>query len=168
MTTMGKVDTSDLIIITWAMNKSFQSPELKWVSWTHTTPYILMTEVIERTSRMLDTLPQDKQAFTSFQPLWALLHNDNNGRQYVLFVLYFFKGRERFFAYGMISCLVRQPVRSMMQLPGKSKTTTIKPMDYVTVRDFHVQVLSYSIDGHWRRARRSQYFAVMFHGITKT
>ena len=64
----------------------FQSPELKWVSWTHTTPYILITKVIERTSSMLDTPPQDKlyrrrEAFTSFQRLWALLHNDNNGRQ---------------------------------------------------------------------------------------
>ena len=61
MITMGKVDTSDLMmIITWAINISFQSPELKWVSWTHTTPYILMTKVIERTSSMLDTPPQDK------------------------------------------------------------------------------------------------------------
>ena len=61
MITMGKRDTSDLMmIITWAVNISFQSPELKWVSWTHTTPYILMTKVIERTSSMLYTPPQDK------------------------------------------------------------------------------------------------------------
>ena len=62
MITMGKVDTSDLmmIIIIWAIDISFQSLELKWVSWTHTTPYILMTKVIERTSSMLDTPPQDK------------------------------------------------------------------------------------------------------------
>ena len=61
MITMGKVDTSDfMMIITWAMSISFQSPELKWVSWAYTTPYILMTKVIERTSSMLDTLPQDK------------------------------------------------------------------------------------------------------------
>ena len=61
MITVGKVDTSDLMmIITRAINVSFQSPELKWVSWTHTTPYILMTKVIERTSSMLDTPPQDK------------------------------------------------------------------------------------------------------------
>ena len=61
MITMGKVDTSDLMMImTWAINISFQSPELKWVSWTQTTPYILMTKVIERTSSMLDTHPQDK------------------------------------------------------------------------------------------------------------
>ena len=61
MITMGKVDTSDLMmIIKWAINISFQSPELKWVSWTHTTPYISMTKVIERTSSMLDTPPQDK------------------------------------------------------------------------------------------------------------
>ena len=61
MITMGKVDASDLMmIITWAINISFQSPELKWVSWTHTTPYTLMTKVIERTSSMLDTPPQDK------------------------------------------------------------------------------------------------------------
>ena len=26
----------------WAINKSFQSPILKWASWTHTTPYIVM------------------------------------------------------------------------------------------------------------------------------
>ena len=61
MITMGKFDTSNLImILTWAIDISFQSPELKWVSWTHTTPYILMTKVIERTSSMLDTPPQDK------------------------------------------------------------------------------------------------------------
>ena len=42
MITMGKVDTSDLMmIITWAVDKSFQSPILKWVIWTHTTPYIV-------------------------------------------------------------------------------------------------------------------------------
>ena len=40
MITMGKVDTSDLMmIITWAMDMSFQSPKLKWASWTHTTPW---------------------------------------------------------------------------------------------------------------------------------
>ena len=61
MITMGKVDTSDLMmIITLAINISFQSPELKWVSWTHTTPYILMPKVIERTSSMWDKPPQDK------------------------------------------------------------------------------------------------------------
>ena len=61
MITMGKVDNSDLMmIITWAVNLSFQSPELNWVSWTHPTPYILMTKVIERTSGMSDTTPQDK------------------------------------------------------------------------------------------------------------
>ena len=61
MITMAKVDTSDsMMIITWAINISFQSPELKWVSWTHTTPYILMTKVIERTSSMLDLPPQAK------------------------------------------------------------------------------------------------------------
>ena len=61
MITMGKVDTSDLMmIITWAINIAFQSPELKWLSWTHTTLFILMTKVIERTSSMLDTPPQDK------------------------------------------------------------------------------------------------------------
>ena len=38
---MGKVDTSDLMmIITWAMDISFQSPKLKWASWTHTIPYM--------------------------------------------------------------------------------------------------------------------------------
>ena len=61
MITMGKIDTPDLMmIITWAVNISFQSPELKWASWTHTTPYILMTKEIERTSSMLNTPPQDK------------------------------------------------------------------------------------------------------------
>ena len=61
MITMGKVDKSDLMMmITWAINISFQSPELIWVSWTYTTPYVLMTKVIERTSSMLDTPPQDK------------------------------------------------------------------------------------------------------------
>ena len=48
------------MIITWAINLSFQSSQLKWVSWTHTTPYILMTKVIERTRSMLDTPPRDK------------------------------------------------------------------------------------------------------------
>ena len=43
MITMGKADTSDLMmIITWAIDISFQSPKLKWPSWTHTIPYILM------------------------------------------------------------------------------------------------------------------------------
>ena len=37
--TMAKVDTSDLMmIITWVVNISFQSPVFKWDSWTHTTP----------------------------------------------------------------------------------------------------------------------------------
>ena len=41
--TMGKVDTFDLMmIITWTIDISFQSPILKWASWTHTTPYIAM------------------------------------------------------------------------------------------------------------------------------
>ena len=61
MITIGTVDTSDLMMIkTWAINIPFQSPELKWFSWTHTTPYILMTKVIESTSSMLDTPQQDK------------------------------------------------------------------------------------------------------------
>ena len=43
MITMGKVNTSDLMmIITWAIDISFQSPILKWASWTHKTPYIVM------------------------------------------------------------------------------------------------------------------------------
>ena len=42
MITMGKVDTSDLMmIITWAIDISFQSPILKWASWTHKAPYIV-------------------------------------------------------------------------------------------------------------------------------
>ena len=41
MTTIGKVDTSDLMmIIRWIINISFQSPELEWASSTHATPYI--------------------------------------------------------------------------------------------------------------------------------
>ena len=41
--TMGKVDTSDLVMtVTRAINISFQSPKLKWASWTHATPYILI------------------------------------------------------------------------------------------------------------------------------
>ena len=37
--TMGKVDTSVLMMIkTWAIDIFFQSPNLKWASWTHTTP----------------------------------------------------------------------------------------------------------------------------------
>ena len=43
MKTMGKVDTSDLMmIITWGIDISVQSPILKWASWTHTTPYVVM------------------------------------------------------------------------------------------------------------------------------
>ena len=46
MIPMGKVDTSDLMmIITWAIDISFQSPILKWASWTHTTPYIVMNHL---------------------------------------------------------------------------------------------------------------------------
>ena len=79
MITIGKVDTSDLMmIITWAINISFQSPELKWVSWAHTAPYILMTKVIERTSSMLDTPPQDKlywrlQVFNACEHCWIMM-----------------------------------------------------------------------------------------------
>ena len=41
MTTMGKVDTSDLMmIIRWIINISFQSPKFEWASSTHATPYI--------------------------------------------------------------------------------------------------------------------------------
>ena len=60
MITMGKVDTSDLMMNITAIKISFQSPDLKWVNWTHTIPYILMTNVIERTSSMYDTPTQDK------------------------------------------------------------------------------------------------------------
>ena len=49
-----------MMMITWAINIAFQSPELKWVSWTHTTPYTLMTKVLQRTSSKLDTPPRDK------------------------------------------------------------------------------------------------------------
>ena len=61
MITMGMVDTSDLIMmITWAIDISFQTPKQKWACWTHTTPYIVTTKAIERTSSMLDTPLQDK------------------------------------------------------------------------------------------------------------
>ena len=79
MITIGKVDASDLMmIITWAIDISFQLPELKWVSWTHTTPHILMTKVIERTSSMLDTPPQDKlyrrlQVFNACEHSWIMM-----------------------------------------------------------------------------------------------
>ena len=72
---MGKVDNSDLMmIITWAMDISFQSPKLKWASWTHTTPYIIMTmkgnredwQHVRHTSTRLAP-----QAITYFQCLWA-------------------------------------------------------------------------------------------------
>ena len=43
MITMGRIDTSDLImIITYTIDTSCQSPVLKWTSWTHTIPYIVM------------------------------------------------------------------------------------------------------------------------------
>ena len=79
MITMGKVDTYDsIMIITWAINISVQSPELKWVSWTHTTPYILMTKVLERTSSILETPPQDKlyrrlQVFNACEHSWIMM-----------------------------------------------------------------------------------------------
>ena len=61
MITMVQVGTSDLMMImTWAMDISFQSPQLKWDSWIHTTPYRVMTKVIERTSSMFYTPPHDK------------------------------------------------------------------------------------------------------------
>ena len=42
--TMGKIDTSDLMMIMkWAIDISFQSAKLTWASWTHTTPYIVLT-----------------------------------------------------------------------------------------------------------------------------
>ena len=41
MTTMGKVDTCDLmILIRWVMNIFFQSPKLEWASSTHATLYM--------------------------------------------------------------------------------------------------------------------------------
>ena len=40
MTTMGKVDTSDLMMIIWVMDIFFQSPKLKWASSTHATLYM--------------------------------------------------------------------------------------------------------------------------------
>ena len=44
--TMGNVVTCNLMmIILWAIDISFQSPELKWASWTHTTPCIEMTMI---------------------------------------------------------------------------------------------------------------------------
>ena len=51
MTTMGKVDTSDLtMIMRWVINISSRSPELQWTSLTHTTPLIgkKIRKVIER------------------------------------------------------------------------------------------------------------------------
>ena len=83
MITMGKLDTSDLMmIITWAIDTSFQSPLLKWASWTHTNPYIWWKQkVIERTSSMFTTHPQDTlQTFTCVQCLRAVLYADDNGR----------------------------------------------------------------------------------------
>ena len=66
MITMGKVDNSDLMmIITCAINISFQSPELKWVSCTHTTPYILMTNVFERTIAACNKLYRRLQVFNA-------------------------------------------------------------------------------------------------------
>ena len=55
MTTMGKVDTSDLMmIIRWVVNIFFQSPKLEWPV-QHMQPYIYKKE-IERTNPILDTL----------------------------------------------------------------------------------------------------------------
>ena len=56
MTTMGKVDTSDLMmIIRWVMDIFFQSPKLEWASSTQMQPYVCKKE-IERTNPILDTL----------------------------------------------------------------------------------------------------------------
>ena len=91
MITMGKADTSDLMmIITWAINISFQSPELKWVSWTHTNPYILMKKVIERTNSMLDTPPRDKlyrrlQVFNACEHSWIMMIMGGSKYGYPLF-----------------------------------------------------------------------------------
>ena len=86
MKTMGKVDTSDLMmIIIWVITISFRTPKIAWDSWTHPTPYIVMDiKVNERTNCILDTPPQKKtqQAFTCNQRLWAVLPNDDNGREY--------------------------------------------------------------------------------------
>ena len=83
MLTMGKFDTSDLMMtITWAMDISFQSPKLKWTSWTHTTPYIVMTKVIKRTSSVLDKPPQDKpHKHLHIFNICEHLYYDDNGRQ---------------------------------------------------------------------------------------
>ena len=82
MIAMVKVDTSDLtMIITWAIDISFQSPKLKWASWIHTTPCIVMIiKGNRRTSGMLDTPPQDTPSvgqpwkLISFGKYWLLIY----------------------------------------------------------------------------------------------
>ena len=64
MTTMGKVDTSDLIMmIRRVMNILFQSPKLEWASSTHATLY--MQKGNWKTNPILDTLATwyTRQAF---------------------------------------------------------------------------------------------------------
>ena len=64
MTTMGKVDTSDLMkIIRCVLDISTQSIKLEWASLTHTTPHIAtkITKVTERTNYILDTLSPSLQ-----------------------------------------------------------------------------------------------------------
>ena len=69
MTTMGKTDTYDLImIIRWVTNISSRSPKLEWTSLTHTASHIAkkIKNVAERVNYILDTLSADytQQAFT--------------------------------------------------------------------------------------------------------
>ena len=59
MTTMGKVDISDLMmIIRRVVDISSRSPKLKWASSTHTTPHFCekkIRKVSEKTNYILDT-----------------------------------------------------------------------------------------------------------------
>ena len=81
----GKVDTSDLImIITWAIDISFQSLRTEMGQLNTYNPIYCNEnkKVIDRTSSMLKTPPQDTlQTFICIQCLWVVLHNDENGRQ---------------------------------------------------------------------------------------
>ena len=69
MTTIGKVDTSDLMMmIRWITNVSSRSPRPEWITWTNTAPYpakeIYM--VIEKTVYMFNTPSTEytQKAFT--------------------------------------------------------------------------------------------------------
>ena len=77
MTTMAKVDTSDLMITRWVMNIYSRSPKLEWDSIAHITPHIVkkIRKVPARTINTLDTLSTEytQQVFTHTSGIFHLM-----------------------------------------------------------------------------------------------